>query len=59
MYSTWIGEANSIIRKIKETNKAIDTCIDEIKSDVEVVDNIVKFVGLLDKAVNIAAGLVI
>ncbi len=59
MYSNWIGEANKIIIKMKKTNNDINTCINEIKSNIDVANNIVKFIGYLDQVINTAADWVI
>lgn len=55
--SDWVGDAEIIIKDVKSNNKKVQRSIKDIQSDVNVVRNAVKIVGLIDEVVEIVSAI--
>ena len=53
----WIGQAVMVIGNITKTNAALQTSITKVKNNEKTAENIVKAIGLVDDAINIAKAL--
>lgn len=48
----WIKDTSEgVVEELRKTNKKIQTCINEIKKDVETAKNIIKVLGYLDTVI--------
>lgn len=59
LYHHWIGDANALKKELKESNKGVDAAVKDIERKIKTAENIVKALGYIDKAIEIAAGLVL
>jgi hypothetical protein len=54
MMDQWLGNAERTIKGLAKINTKLETAVAEIKSQINVAQNVVKIIGLLDDAVAIA-----
>ena len=55
--SEWIGNSDKIIGDVKQKNKKIQRCINDISKNVNLAGNIIKLIGFIDELVEIVEGI--
>lgn len=55
----WLGNAAALIKTMKNTNAKLQASIRDIKKRIKVAQNVVKAIGFLDDAIDVAVKLLI
>lgn len=58
LYHDWIGDASALKSMLEKSSKAVDAAVKDIERKIKTEQNIVKALGYIDDAIEIAAGLV-
>lgn len=58
IYVEWIGNANTLRDTITLKNEEIDNCIQDIESNIDTAQKVIKAIGYIDAIIKIASDLV-